>query len=344
MVQSVINNMLRKEIKDIQRPFTVGITDDVTNLSLSLGRSLDTLGQGVTQCVFWGFGSDGTVGANKEAIKMIGNYHDKMSVQGYFEYDSKKSSGWTVSHLRFSENEVIDAPWRVEEGAGNYVACHNESYVQANKFDVAKQLKRRGTFFLNTTIASIEDPAARLKALEELVSPKILRKLALKNAQFYIMDAASLATKFGLAGRINMICMSVFFRLSNVIPLDAAVNMLKSAIKKNYGHKGDEVVKKNIDLLDTVISDPASLILIDIPERWRVIVDASGPDGRHFEGRHKSLIDDERLRKFMHDIGDPVTRLEGDDIPVSKFIENNLLGGVMIPGTSQFEKRRPNPR
>lgn len=189
MVNAVIHNMLRKEVADIQRPFTVGITDDVTNLSLSLGRSLQTLDESMTQCTFWGFGSDGTVGANKEAIKMIGNYHENMKVQAYFEYDAKKSSGWTISHLRFSPHQEIDAPFRIEEGAANYVACHNESYVQAHKYDVIKHLKRRGNFFLNTTVASIADPEERIAALENLMCPKLLRKLALKNAKFYIMDA-----------------------------------------------------------------------------------------------------------------------------------------------------------
>lgn len=205
MVNAVISNMLHKNVSDIQHPFTVGINDDVTKLSLSLGRAINTLPDDVTQCVFWGFGSDGTVGANKETIKMIGDYHKDMSVQAYFEYDAKKSSGWTLSHLRFSPDSKISAPFRIEDGQAGYVACHNESYTQNGKFDVVRFLKRRGTFFLNTTIASIPDPEERLQALEALVSPKILRKLALLNAQFYIMDCSRLASKFGLAGRINMI-------------------------------------------------------------------------------------------------------------------------------------------
>ena len=270
---------------------------------------------------------------------MIGNYHKEMAVQAYFEYDAKKSSGWTVSHLRFSLKDPIEAPFRVEEGEAGYVACHNESYVQSGKFDVVKHLKRRGTFFLNTTVASIDDPVKRIEALEALVSPLILRKLALRNSNFYIMDAGRLATKFGLAGRINMICMCAFFRLSGVLPLNDAVALLKSAIVKNYSYKGDDVVQKNIELLDTVVSDPQSMILVEIPSRWRTIVE---PD-KAYENRHVSLIDDEKVKKFMAEIADPVTRLEGDDIPISTFLENNLLGGVMIPGTSKFEKRSPNP-
>lgn len=368
MVEAVIRNVSRKDTTDIQRPFTVGINDDVTHLSLSLGRPLKTLSEKeVTQCVFWGFGSDGkhrrhskdfqlrsycatvltfivscfltgTVGANKEAIKMIGNFHQDMSVQAYFEYDAKKSSGWTMSHLRFSSTQVIDAPFRVEDGEAAYVACHNESYVQAGKFDVVKYLKRRGTFFLNTTIASIEDPQKRIEALEALVSPTILRKLAHRNSKFYIMDAGSLATKFGLAGRINMICMCTFFRLSNIIPLDEAVALLKAAIVKNYSSKGEEVVRNNILLLDTVVSDPNTMILVEIPQSWRSIVESSS-----YQNRHIALIDDDKVKKFMNEIAEPVTRLEGEDIPVSAFLRNNLLGGTMITGTSKFEKRRPNP-
>jgi pyruvate-ferredoxin/flavodoxin oxidoreductase len=285
------------------------------------------------------FGSDGTVGANKEAIKMIGNYHKDMFVQAYFEYDAKKSSGWTTSHLRFSPHTPINAPYRVEEGQANYVACHNQSYVEASKFDVVKSLKRRGIFFLNTTVASIEAPEDRLDALEKLVAPNILRQLALKNSKFYIMDAGKLAAKFGLTGRINMICMCAFFRLSGVIPVDDAVALLKSAIVKNYSSKGESVVRNNIDLLDTVVSDPTSMILVEIPASWRNITN----NEQQYQGRHLTLIDDKKVRKFMEEIGERVARLEGDEIPISTFLENNLLGGTMIPGTTKYEKRRPNP-
>lgn len=348
MVMAIIANMLRKDEADIKRPFTVGITDDITNLSLTLGRHVNIFAHNapdagdadVTQCVFWGFGSDGTVGGNKEAIKIIGNYHPNMSVQGYFEYDAKKSSGWTMSHLRFSPSTKIEAPFRVEENQAGYVACHNESYVQKNKFDVVKFLKRRGTFFLNTTIASIQDPKERLDALESLIDPKLLRQLALKNANFFIMDAASLAAKFGLAGRINMICMCVFFRLSGVLPLNDAVALLKAAIKKNYSYKGDAVVQQNIQLLDAVVSDPRCLLQVEIPASWRHVSLATGSDN---SGRHPALIENSMMSKFLDDISVPVTQLEGDNIPVSKFLENKLLGGVMIPGTTKFEKRNPNP-
>lgn len=344
MVQAVINNMQRRNTKDIQRPFTVGINDDVTRLSLSLpGRGVATLPEDkITQCVFWGFGSDGTVGANKEAIKIIGDYHQKMSVQAYFEYDSKKSSGWTRSHLRFSHSLNIEAPFNIEDGQAQYVACHNESYVQAHKFDVIRFLKRRGIFFLNTGIASIKDSEKRLQAIEDLVSPKLLRKIALKNIQFYVMDAQGLARQFGLAGRINMICTIAFFRLSQVIPLDDAVALLRASIRKTYSYKGEDVVQKNLDLLNTVVNDPTWLYKIEVPSaKWCKM--ATDSNSKQYENRHVALIDDEKVAKFMLDIGDPVSRLDGYDIPISKFLENNLLGGVMITGTSKFEKRNPNP-
>jgi pyruvate-ferredoxin/flavodoxin oxidoreductase len=155
------------------------------------------------------------------------------------------------------------------------------------------------------------------------------------------MDAGDLSRQFGLAGRINMICQTVFFRLSNVVPLMDAVALLKAAIKKAYGHKGDEVVKKNIDLLDAVVSDPNTLIKVEVPDTWKKVQPQG--ESKAFLERHGRLLDDEKVRKFMIDIVEPVGRLEGDDIPVSKFLENHLLGGVMVPGTTKFEKRNPNP-
>ena len=327
MVVAVVRNILKKDVADIKRPFTVGIIDDVTNMSLSLGKHISILDPSIIQCVFWGFGSDGTVGGNKQAIKLIGDYHKEMSVQAYFEYDAKKSSGWTVSHMRFSPTVKFDAPFRVEDCQANYVACHNESYVQAHKFDVVKFLKRGGTFFLNTTIASIADKQKRLEALESMISSKILNTLEKRNVKFYIMDAGRLATRYGLAGRINMICMCVFFRLSGVLPLDDAVALLKESIEKTYGYKGQTVVQNNIDLLDAVVSDPNILIEVDIPSTWKTI----RIDDRDYVNRHIDLIEDPERKKFMLEIVDPVSRLKGDDIPVSKFLQNHLLGGVMIP-------------
>lgn len=219
-----------------------------------------------------------------------------------------------------------------------YVACHNESYVQAHRFDVAKYLKCGGTFFLNTTVASIKDPQEKLDALEQLVSPKILRKLAIRKIKVYIIDAAKIAAKFGLAGRINIICMSAFFRLSGVLPMKDAIGLLKAAITKTYSYKGEDVVKKNHDILDAVVNDPEALQLIEIPHKWKTISENGGV----YTNRHIALIDDEKTRRFVEEIVDPISRMEGDAIPVSKFLENHVLGGVMIPGTTRVEKRNPN--
>jgi len=340
MAMSVINNLMRSEVEKIQHPFTVGIIDDVTHLSLPLGKEVTPLPESVTECVFWGFGSDGTVGANHEAVKIIGGYRPDMSVQAYFEYDAKKSSGWTISHLRFSNSNSVNlsAPYRIQDGRAHYVACHNESYVE--KFSVVRFIKKGGTFFLNTKIAALP-PARRLKALEAKMSPKILRTLALRKVKFYIMDAASLARKFGLKGKINMVCMSAFFRLSGVLPIKDAISLLKEAITKAYSYKGEDVVKKNHELLD-VCSDPQYMINIDIPSRWKRATHLM-EETRSYTSRHIALIDDEKTRKFMEDIAHPVSRLEGDTIPISKFLENHMLGGRMQPGTTCYEKRRPNP-
>jgi len=154
------------------------------------------------------------------------------------------------------------------------------------------------------------------------------------------MDAVGLSRKYGLAGRINMICQIVFFRLSQVVPLDDAVALLKAAVVKTYSYKGDDVVKKNIDLIDAVVNDESTLIKVEVPSHWKKL---HPNDAKPYEDRHNRLLDDEKVRKFMAEIVDPVSRLEGDDIPVSKFLENKLLGGVMIPGTTKFEKRNPNP-
>ena len=203
---------------------------------------------------------------------------------------------------------------------------------------MAKYLKRGGTFFLNTTVASIKDPQEKLDALEQLVSPKILRKLAIRKIKVYIIDAAKIAAKFGLSGRINIICMSAFFRLSGVLPMEDAIGLLKAAITKTYSYKGEDVVKKNHDILDAVVNDPQALQLIEIPHKWKTISENGGA----YTNRHIALIDDEKTRRFVEEIVDPISRMEGDAIPVSKFLENHLLGGVMIPGTTRVEKRNPN--
>jgi pyruvate-ferredoxin/flavodoxin oxidoreductase len=339
MVKAVIQNLMRDNEEQIQHPFTVGINDDVTHLSLSMGKAVNPLDDGVTECVFWGFGGDGTVGANKESAKIIGDYRQDMSVQAYFEYDAKKSSGYTLSHLRFSRAHNLSAPYKIQDMQADFVACHNETYAEANKFDVLRFVKPGGTFFLNTKIASLS-PEKRLKALEEKLSPNILKTLALRKIKFYVTDAGSLARAYGLKGKINMICMAAFFRLAGVIPFDEAMSLLKESISKTYSYRGEDVVRKNHELLDAACSQER-LIAIDVPSRWKRA--RVTEQRRAYLNRHIALIDDDKTRKFMEEIAEPVSHLDGDSIPVSLFLQNAMLGGSMIPGTSKFEKRRPNP-
>jgi len=339
MVKVVIENVMRENEEHIQHPFTVGINDDVTNLSLPLGKTIvNPLSDDVLECVFWGFGGDGTVGANKESTKIIGDYIKDMSVQAYFEYDAKKSSGYTLSHLRFARAQTLSAPYKIQDGQADFVACHNESYAEANKFDVLRFVKPGGIFFLNTKIASLS-PDERLRALEKKLSPNILKTLAFRKVKFYIADAGSLANAYGLKGKINMICMAAFFRLAGVIPFEEAILLLKASITKTYSYRGEDVVRKNHEILDASCSEER-LIAIDVPSRWKRA--RLTEKRRAYLSRHIALIDDAKTKKFVQEIAEPVSHLEGDSIPVSLFLQNAMLGGNMISGTSKFEKRRPN--
>lgn len=340
MVVAVIQNLTRENDENIQHPFTVGIIDDVTHLSLPpLVKEVNPLKDDVTECVFWGFGGDGTVGASKTAVTIVGDYCQDMAVQAYFEYDAKKSSGWTISHLRFSQKQTISAPYKIQDMQANFVACHNESYVEPNKFDVLRFAKPGSIFFLNTKIASLP-PERRLSALEEKISPKILKTLALRKIKFFITDADSLAKEYGLKGKINMICLVAFFRLACVIPFDDAMSMLKLSVMKTYSYRGEDVVRQNHEALDAACSEER-LVAVDIPSRWKRA--RLSEERRAYLNRHIALIDDEKTRRFMEEVAEPVSHLEGDSIPVSLFLRNSMLGGTMICGTSKFEKRRPNP-
>ena len=267
MVDAIFANLRLPKPK---RRFTVGITDDVSNLSLPLGRTLNTLPKDVMQCVFWGFGSDGTVIGNKTSIKMIGNYHEKTDVQGYFEYDAKKAGGLTISYLRFSSDTAIEAPYKIPEGSADFVACHNESYVQAHKYHVTKFLKKGGTFLLNTVVAGREyaSEAELHQALSDTVAAKLLRDIAVNDIHFYIMDASGLAEKFGLNGKINMLCVEAILKLSRVIPFEKAVEILKNDVRKTFAHKGEVVIQKNFQIIDALAQDPAVIRKVDVPSAW----------------------------------------------------------------------------
>jgi len=287
--------------------FTVGILDDVTHLSLPPGPVADTTPPGTISCKFWGLGSDGTVGANKSAIKIIGD-HTALYTQGYFAYDSKKSGGVTVSHLRFGQKPIKSA-YLINHA--DYVACHNPAYV--GKYDLLAGLKDEGTFLLNCHWTE-EELAAKLPAAMK-------RYLADHRIRFYTIDAVGIALKLGLGGRINMIMQAAFFKLAQVMPLEEALHHLKEEILKNYGSKGEEVVHRNNNAVDR---GHEAITRIPVPAAWAEAVedgDAAAAD----------------LPEFVRKIIQPVSRQQGDQLPVSAF--SGIEDGTFPVATSRYEKR-----
>nr|MBP9921133.1 pyruvate:ferredoxin (flavodoxin) oxidoreductase [Proteiniclasticum sp.] len=236
---------------EVKNGFTIGIEDDVTYTSLPKHEEIDTTAEGTVQCQFWGLGSDGTVGANKASIKIIGDHTD-MYAQGYFSYDSKKSGGITVSHLRFGKNK-IRSPYLIQNP--DFVACHNPSYV--NKYDMTKNLKENGTFLLNCAWTA-EDLNTHLPA-------KMKQDIAKKNINLYIVDAQSIATEIGLGTRINMIMQSAFFKLANIIPVEDAMTYLKKSVVDSYGKKGEKIVNMNYEAIDRGVN---ALVKVTVPAEW----------------------------------------------------------------------------
>jgi len=301
---AVFNNLDAKEPK---KEFTIGINDDVTNLSLELGERVNAAPAGATRCKFWGFGSDGTVGANKDAIKIIGDNTD-MYAQAYFDYDSKKSGGVTMSHLRFGKTP-IKSTYLLDEA--DYIACHKPAYVY--QYDVLEGLKKGGTFLLNC-VWSPEELSERLPA-------NVKRYIAENEINFYTINAVDVAVKVGLGPtRINMVTQSAFFKLANVIPFDEAVRLIKEAIKKTYGKKGDEIVNMNCAAVDGAVD---ALVKIDVPADWKdakddIKVDSSRPE-------------------FITKVVDPVNAQRGNKLPVSTFLGRE--DGTFETGTSRYEKR-----
>ena len=301
---AVFNNLDADKPK---KEFTIGIVDDVTGLSLDLGPRVNAAPAGATRCKFWGFGSDGTVGANKDAIKIIGDNTD-MYAQAYFDYDSKKSGGVTMSHLRFGKTP-IKSTYLLDEA--DYIACHKPSYIY--QYDVLEGLKKGGTFLLNCVWTPDE--------LDEKLPGHVKRYLAENEINFYTINAVDVAVKVGLGpNRINMVTQSAFFKLSEVIPFDKAVTLIKEAIKKTYGKKGDEIVNMNCAAVDGAID---ALVKIDVPAAWKDAVDEPSEE----TGRPS----------FITDIVDPVNAQRGNKLPVSVF--NGREDGTFEQGTSQFEKR-----
>lgn len=302
-IKSVYENLKQDKPKN---GFTIGIIDDVTNTSLLVKDEIVTVPDGTIQSKFWGLGSDGTVGANKNAIKIIGDYTE-MYVQGYFEYDSKKSGGLTISHLRFGKSP-IRSPYLVNHA--DYIACHNQAYV--NQYDLLKGLRKGGTFLLNCQWKPEE--------LDKRLPASMKRYIAENNINFYTINATDIAVEIGLGNRINMICQAAFFKLANIIPVDDAVKYLKKAIEKSYGKKGAEIVKMNNEAVDKGIT---SSVKIEVTASWKNTKDESG-----------SLV---KEPEFISKILRVMNKHEGDNIPVSAFAGNE--DGVFPAGTAAYEKR-----
>ncbi len=303
MVRAVFDNLYHKHPKD---HFTVGIEDDVTGHSLGYTVGISREPEGTIKCKFWGLGSDGTVGANKTAIKIIGDKTD-MYAQGYFAYDSKKSGGVTISHLRFGKNP-IKSTYGINRA--DFVACHNQAYLR--QYDMLKDLCRGGTFLLNCLWTPEE--------IGEHLPAKVKRDLAKKEANFYIIDAWKISEAIGLGSRINMIMQAAFFKLTEVIPVEDAIKYLKEGIEKTYKKKGQQIIEMNWKAVDEGIN---AIQKVEIPESWKDAEDEKG-----------KVID---LPVFVEEVLIPMNSQEGDDLPVSVFV--NHPDGSFPLGTSRYEKR-----
>ena len=294
------------EAKEPKNNFTVGIVDDVTFLSLPQKEEISIVKEGTTECRFYGLGSDGTVGANKNTIKIIGNNTD-LYAQGYFDYDSKKSGGYTCSHLRFGK-EPIKAPYLVS--TPDFVACHVPSYL--SKYDVLEGIKNGGTLLLN----SLWDEEETLKRIPDNVKGVIGRK----NIKLYIINATKIAAEIGLGGRTNTILQSAFFKITNIIPYEEAVSHMKHAIEKSYGKKGENVVKMNYAAVDR----GGEYTEVQIPADWKDITAKFEIPGK-----------DRMAPSFVKDIADVCNSQNGNKLPVSAFTPD----GTMPAGTAAYEKR-----
>ena len=306
---SVYNNMNAEKPKT---EFTLSINDDVTNLSLDVTESPDTTPKGTTSCKFWGLGSDGTVGANKDSIKIIGDNTD-MYAQGYFFYDSKKSGGITVSHLRFGSSPITST-YLINKA--NFVACHNPSYV--TKYDMVQDIVPGGTFLLNC-IWSPEE-------LDKQLPAKMKRYIAENNINFYTINGIKIAEEVGLPGRASTILQSAFFTIANIIPVDKAIELMKKAVVKKFSKKGEAIVNANCNGIDRGSKE---IVKIDVPESWKNAVDE--------EKEFVIPTNRPEMKDFVKNILRPIDHLHGDDLPVSKFVDR--ADGVYPQGSAAFEKR-----
>ena len=307
---AVYDNLAAKEPKD---HFTIGIEDDVTFHSLKLPEELSLCHPSTVSCKFWGLGSDGTVGANKNSIKIIGDNTDQY-VQAYFEYDTKKSGGITKSHLRFG-HEPIRGSYLVKQA--DFVACHNQSYI--GKYDIVSEVKDGGVFLFNTIWSDQE--------LEEKLPAKVKRLIAQKHIRFYCINAVDIAKEIGLGNRTNAILQAAFFKLADIIPIEDAVKYMKEAIVKSYGHKGEKVVEMNNRAVDAGIENIRE---VKVPAQWATAEDQPIVS-------RTVTTDNRALEEYVKTIQEPVNELKGDDLPVSAFKDH--ADGTVPLGSSKFEKR-----
>ena len=294
--------------------FTIGIVDDVTNLSLEVGAPLVTTPEGTINCKFWGLGADGTVGANKNSIKIIGDNTD-MYAQAYFDYDSKKSGGVTMSHLRFGKSP-IKSTYLIKKA--NFVACHNPSYV--NKYNMVQELVDGGTFLLNCPWD--------MEGLEKHLPGQVKAYIANHNIKFYTIDGIKIGKEIGLGGRINTVLQSAFFKLAAIIPEEEAIDLMKAAAKATYGRKGDKIVQMNYDAID---AGAKQVVEVAVPESWKDAADEGLATPKVDENGRKDVID------FVKNIQAKVNAQEGNTLPVSAF--NDYVDGSTPSGSSAYEKR-----
>ena len=307
---AVYENLWSDEPK---KEFTISIIDDVTGLSLPVTENPNVAPEGTKACKFWGLGADGTVGANKNSVKIIGDHTDK-KVQAYFQYDSKKSGGVTISHLRFGD-KPIKSTYYVKQA--DFVACHNSAYLY--RYEMVEDVKPGGFFLLNCVWSDEE--------LETHLPAKVKRYIAKNNIQFYTCDAVSIAKEIGLgARRTNTVLQAAFFKLADIIPIDDAVKFMKDAIKKTYGSKGEKIVNMNMAAVDAGV---ANVHKVDVPAAW---ADApADPPAAKLVGRDKVHTD------YLNEVLVPTNTLTGDNVPVSTFL--NTVDGMIPSGTAAFEKR-----
>ncbi len=306
---AVYRNMEKDEPK---KRFTIGIVDDVTHLSLDATEDPDTAPAGTTSCKFWGLGSDGTVGANKNSIKIIGDHTD-MYAQGYFDYDSKKSGGLTISHLRFGHTP-IKSTYYISKA--DFVACSNPAYLDT--YDMVQDLKKGGSFLLNCSWDA--------KELDERLPGKVKKFIADNDINFYTIDAFQIGKELGLGTRTNTVLQSAFFSIAKIIPAEDAIKYMKDAATKSYGRKGEAIVKMNHDAIDRGAN---GYVKVDVPASWKDAVDDS--QKKVATGNRPELVD------YVNNVVFPVNSFHGKDLPVSTF--ENYADGTSPQGTAAYEKR-----